>query len=1064
MKHINSQGLAMIIRGRLLMIILFMAGVTAGYSQTYFFEQYLPADGLASSKVYVSLQDSRNLIWLGTEVGLQRFNGTNFENFSVDDGIAPGGVRRMMYDSYGRIWFGHLNGGLSYYDGDKFVRVEVDGDFLSSDVTGIVEHGDYLWISTWQHGALRAAMPGEGENLIAGERYLGPQGLSDMVFEAYKDHDNNLFFITNQGVRRFNAGENRFEAFMLPGMTREWQVTTMLHDRRGDYWFGTHWGGLYRFMSDRQEMMAYDVRDGLAGMFVTALYEDYRGEVWAGTDGGGITLFGIEGMQTFNTENGLPGTRIFSIYQDREKNIIITDYSAGMMVFMGDHIWSIDGESELAGRAVHAIAEGADGTFWLGTDGGISLYDLFAGEARSPVTYNNRSNAIGDKMRFLLPDERGVLWIGTEGKGVALYEAIANRFRWDPGMNLGIFSGRYTDNTTTAMALDKEGNLWIGTSDGLFMWKPDTWEGYQYRQGDGLAGNVIKSLYCDKDGVLWIGSEMKAGLTRHVPGSDEFTIVDFGEDEYIPFTITGKDNGSLFIGTGSGVFILRDGELQMRITEQDGLTTNFVKQLIVDGNYLYIGTNMGLNRYDLESGAIATFTARNGFTGVEAMSNATFSDSKGRLWFGTASGVTIIDPSRFHPVIEEPFTNIRGMTVNEQSRIMTDGMKLNYRERTISFDYFSICLNDPGSVRYRIMLEGADYNWRQVAGQTTAYYSALNPGTYTFKVLASNNYGYWNEEPVTFTFTIKPPFYKTKGFIISVIVLIIVIIVFWVKMREMQLVKEKRILEDKVRERTAEVVHKSEIIEEKNRDITASITYAERIQRSMLPPDNLFPGTFVLFMPKDIVSGDFYWMHDNGDAIFIAAVDCTGHGVPGAFMSIIGNNSLNKIVREYGITKPSAILDQLNKEVVSALVQRHEETISDGMDLSLIMYDKQSRTMEFAGAFNPLYLIREGELTAYKADRFPIGKSTEEEKKRFTNVDIEIKPGDMVYLFSDGFADQFGGENNQKYKSANVKKLLLNIWEMPVEEQKQRLEREIRDWMGGYPQIDDILFIGMKIE
>jgi serine phosphatase RsbU (regulator of sigma subunit) len=231
----------------------------------------------------------------------------------------------------------------------------------------------------------------------------------------------------------------------------------------------------------------------------------------------------------------------------------------------------------------------------------------------------------------------------------------------------------------------------------------------------------------------------------------------------------------------------------------------------------------------------------------------------------------------------------------------------------------------------------------------------------------------------------------------------------------------------------------------------------------MLPKEDTFNETFVLFMPKDIVSGDFYWMYDNGDWQFIAVVDCTGHGVPGAFMSIIGHNSLNKVVREYGLTRPSAIIDQLNVEVMKALMQRHEKAITDGMDLALIAFNKKNFTLEFAGAFNPLYVVRKGEVFLYRGDRYPIGMTSMVERKNFTNQIVDIRPGDMVYMTSDGYADQFGSAAVKKYKSANVKKLLSEIWYLPVNEQKNRLEKEILDWKGSLEQVDDILFIGTKI-
>jgi serine phosphatase RsbU (regulator of sigma subunit) len=330
-------------------------------------------------------------------------------------------------------------------------------------------------------------------------------------------------------------------------------------------------------------------------------------------------------------------------------------------------------------------------------------------------------------------------------------------------------------------------------------------------------------------------------------------------------------------------------------------------------------------------------------------------------------------------------------------------------------------------------------------------------------VKASNSQGIWNSKPETFHFIIKPPFWLTWWFVAICLIIAAIGIVSYIKIREKNLVREKKRLETKVEERTAEVVQKSMEIEAKNRDITASIRYAERIQRAMLPREGLFNDTFVLYMPKDIVSGDFYWMWDNGELAFIAACDCTGHGVPGAFMSIIGHNSLNKIVKESGVISPGAILDQLNDEVVKALMQRKEETINDGMDLALIAFDRKKFTLEFAGAYNPLYVVRNGKLTTYKGDRFPIGMSSLIVKKSFATRQVDIEPGDMLYMCSDGYADQFGTPDSKKYKSGNVKKLLTEIWQLPISEQRTRLKNEIIAWKGDLPQVDDIMFIGTKI-
>ena len=295
------------------------------------------------------------------------------------------------------------------------------------------------------------------------------------------------------------------------------------------------------------------------------------------------------------------------------------------------------------------------------------------------------------------------------------------------------------------------------------------------------------------------------------------------------------------------------------------------------------------------------------------------------------------------------------------------------------------------------------------------------------------------------------------------------------KMRE-DLRENEQILEAKVIERTEEVVRQKEEIETQNQElevlykhVTDSIKYAKRIQEAILPPDSLvkrlLPNSFVLYKPKDIVSGDFYWMDAKNGKTMYAAVDCTGHGVPGAFMSIVGYNLLKHVVNNNNFTKPSLILDGLNDGVSETLHHGHEEAqTKDGMDLSFCTIDFKTLELQYAGAFNPLFIIRNNELLQTKADKFPIGYFLGEEKKKFTNHTIQLKKGDCVYIFSDGYADQFGGPNGKKFMAKHFRDLLLEVHKQPVNLQKEILNKTFEDWRGNHDQVDDILVIGLKIE
>jgi serine phosphatase RsbU (regulator of sigma subunit)/HAMP domain-containing protein len=293
------------------------------------------------------------------------------------------------------------------------------------------------------------------------------------------------------------------------------------------------------------------------------------------------------------------------------------------------------------------------------------------------------------------------------------------------------------------------------------------------------------------------------------------------------------------------------------------------------------------------------------------------------------------------------------------------------------------------------------------------------------------------------------------------------------KMRT-ELRENERVLEAKVIERTEEVVRQKERIEIQNgkleilyKHVTDSIRYAKRLQDAILPPGNfvkeLMPDSFILFKPKDIVSGDFYWLNQKDNRMLVAAVDCTGHGVPGAFMSLVGNNMLNQVVKDNTLVDAGDVLNKLNTLAAATISKKSEDgAIRDGMDLSLCIVDYKKMEMDFAGANNPLYYFRNEEFCEVKADKFPIGYYTEEAKS-FTNKHMKVQKGDVYYIFSDGYADQFGGPRSKKFMVHEFRTLLTRIHKMPMDQQKEILNQTIEKWRGTLEQVDDILVIGFRI-
>ena len=298
---------------------------------------------------------------------------------------------------------------------------------------------------------------------------------------------------------------------------------------------------------------------------------------------------------------------------------------------------------------------------------------------------------------------------------------------------------------------------------------------------------------------------------------------------------------------------------------------------------------------------------------------------------------------------------------------------------------------------------------------------------------------------------------QKRQFIVLVIVVIasaLVLILLVVIYRRLRITRKQKLV----------IEEQKEVVEEAHNEIKDSIKYAKRIQNAILPAPNVIneylPESFFLYEPKDVVAGDFYWLESVGNTILFAAADCTGHGVPGAMVSVVCHNAMNRAVREFGLREPGLILDK-TREIVVAEFEKSEDDVKDGMDIALCSLN--GLKLQYAGAHNPLWIIRGNEIHETKADKQPIGKF--DDAQPFTTHCLELQKGDSVYLFTDGYADQFGGEGDKKFGSKRFKELLLSIQDKTMQQQKEVLNTTFQSWMqqSGAEQIDDVCVIGINV-
>ncbi|MFB6306636.1 MAG: SpoIIE family protein phosphatase, partial [Flavobacteriales bacterium] len=459
---------------------------------------------------------------------------------------------------------------------------------------------------------------------------------------------------------------------------------------------------------------------------------------------------------------------------------------------------------------------------------------------------------------------------------------------------------------------------------------------------------------------------------------------------------------------------------------------------------------------------------------------------------------------------KSPFEKVTGNELHPWQGIPKTTPEFSYHQNSISFTFNSLALKSGDRLRYQYRLIGSDSGWSDLKVGNNKSFQGSKPGEYRFEVRSIDLTYPDNTERIGFPFIIHPPWWRTNTFYLSAGGTLFLFVLLGVKYRERKLKRQKMLLEEKVQERTEELrkAHDSiqeqrDILEEKNKEISDSINYAKGIQRTVLPSEDKLKedleGHFIYFLPKDQVSGDFYWSEslDDGKRLWMAA-DCTGHGVPGAFMSMISNRLLNEAVKEKGCQLPGDVLDYAKDQLTEMMILRSgEDSRKDGMDGALCRYDPNTGKLSFSGANNPLYLIRkkgvdgsmeipqvkgldsgelltednkglkkeEGEevfLVEIKGNRMAI--AADDEGHSFRTLNMDVIPGDQLYTFSDGFADQFGGNKQKKYRYKPFKRFLLSISHLSMYEQKRALHEEFFQWKKELNQIDDVCIIGKKIE
>jgi ligand-binding sensor domain-containing protein/serine phosphatase RsbU (regulator of sigma subunit) len=1050
-----------IFNGTFLSFFLFSALLSG---QTYSFKNYGAEYNIPDGFVYTINQANDGFLWVGTGSGLSRFDGFSFFAVQYPDSIVGRITSASLKDKFGTIWFGCKDGSVYYEKENILIPVSLSN---SKSISELIEGPDGLIYVIPQGKAVFGINPANPAEIHKYSFAADP-----VMYSASFTKSGNLLVGTQENVlvcrlaRDSVTVVNIIEGFNYSGVTAIHKTADSTR-----FVLGTSDNGLFQLRLSEKGNFLTRFRDHpeWESLSVQSISEDSEHYLWVSTSLSGAIQFKLtdnfekaESVHNYNINSGLTANNVKTVFQDIEGNYWMGLFGEGIsMLTSYAFVFYTPGKNKLENNIIYI--KNYDDKYILGTPSGYHLFDTNIGES---VSFTNLSTKVGNaEITCYLLDNDNNLWIGTGGNGLFVKSSSGS-------VRLFHRSGDSGADDIKDIKIDNQ-NIWLATTNGVIVLDKRSNDSREEKRrfdiNNGLPHNSINKILIGHDRNTYIGTESD----RLYKIDSEFNIsignaVMGGSTKNKILSFSQNRDGVIWAATnGNGIFECINDSVSP-ITRSNDLMSNYCYSILADSeNDIWVGHEKGFSRFTPKTGTMSIYGtefAKGGLCNADGM----FESADKKVFIGTTEGLIVYDRLKDQKIGIPPFNNINFISINDVKYPYQHSFSLPYSKKYVVRVYYSgINFSAPDKVFYTTYLENYDNGWSKM-NRTREVSYALSDGKYKFNLQSVNKEGLSQEIPVSFVISIKQPIWRTWWFILIVIAVIAGIVVIIIRERDKAQKKIQVYLEKELEARTSVVVKQKEEIELQNIGITDSINYAKRIQSNILPDINklkeAFKDAFVLFHPRDIVSGDFYWFDKlEDDKFIIVCADSTGHGVPGAFMSMIGSTLLQDIVSRKKVSKPSQILTLLDKQIFSTLNQNVELGVSnDGMDMVVCEFNIKTRHLRFASAMRPVIIVLDGESYYIKGNRSSVGGESVIEKF-FDDQEYYLNEGDTVYLFSDGLPDQFGGIDGKKMKIARLKHLIEQVSKLPMNEQKDAIAKFFFDWKGSYDQVDDILLMGVKV-
>ena len=1051
-------------------LIIFILLGFKGFSQSSSFKNFSLDNGLPQAYIYDITQSSDGFLHVATGEGIGSYGGTAFKKINKSSGLAENFVNSVYTDKKETIWLGHYQEGISIIRKGKISKISSNKYNISKISSFVEDEKNQLYFAV-----------SSGIYKIVNDSIVPFLLMEDAIINKIFMFEKILFIATNEGLGYINLRKSNKITYLNETVGQN--ITCADWDpEKKKLWVGSESNGIYVFYKEGDIFFSLlqNIKSELEDKNLPIRdLKKVGNTIWASIYGDGIRVLELDetdnilSVKAINNSNGLNNLFITKIFLDKENNIWLGSFGDGLFQYVSGRFELFNKVNGLGfDNIINILIDENDNKILIGQNN-VEILKIEKSTSHKNILldYTNKNDV--NTCSFYNKKNKSII-IGTKKTGIYTFEFKNGNYVFKKINKLNGITINY-------ITIDKNGNYLVCTTEGLLILNSITFDLIKsFTTNLGLPHNNITGCYVDHFDKLWLFSP---GTPLYYIDGEFITLLkDIEGLHSFQFNGATKDaNGDIWFSTeGDGIYKYHNSKF-FHYSVNDGLNSDYAYSISTDkNNTIIVGHKNGLSIKYLNNKNFKAISKSNELPFYAFNLNSCAIDKSGSFWLGSAQGLVKYNPKLDKINYSPPILNFISVSFNDKIQNIEDSSYLfNYNDYKLKINYSGVSLTNPKEVSYQYTLIGYDSELHTTFDNEITY-PVLKDGKYRFIITAKNSDGFITQYSKSFSFTIKPPFWKKIWFYIIVFILFFTLFFVFYLYRTASLRKNNKILSMKIANKTKELVIEKEKVEEanalmeiknkllaeKNNDFMASVNYAKRIQNAILSKRELIDkhlNNYIFYIPKDIVSGDFYWFVESDDFYFIAAVDCTGHGVPGAFMSLIGSTLLSRIVHEKKIHNPAEILKNLNKEIIESLKQNDIDSSSrDGMDIAICRFNKDFKKLIFSGAGRPLYHVRNNDLVDYKGLSFSVGGHYGLMNPEYSEIEIDLMANDMIFISSDGYVDQFN-QKGKKFSSKRMRELFSEISSLTLSEQFEQVKLAHNNWKGEGEQIDDILVIGIRI-